>query len=46
MPTLLDEDGKYKRFEKIANWLERIHSLKEWIQVDAKFEAAKRNRQK
>ena len=45
MPTLLNEDGKYKRFEKIAKWFERIHSMKEWAQVDIKFQAAKRNLQ-
>ena len=31
MPTLLDEDGEYTRYPKIASWLAKIHSTEEWI---------------
>ena len=41
MPTLLHEDGKYERFERIAAWLGRIHQLPEWCEVDDMFQAGR-----
>ena len=38
MPTLLDEDGEYTRYPKIASWLAKIHSTEEWKEVDKKFQ--------
>ena len=41
MPTLLNENGKYERFDRVAKWLGRIHQLPEWCEVDEMFQAGR-----